>query len=112
MFLYWELDLMGFVRYIVPTLGTLLRMRLLGRNKLKALYGIDDQTDKWLVSWASELSRANWKHVNDVLRQFPHAKCIADTDFSFRVGQNRQCIEVSIMFPLALVVVTDLRYIN
>ena len=87
-------------------------MRLLGRSKLKALYGIDEQTDKWLVSWTSELSRANWKQTKDVLRQFPHAKCTTDTVFSFRVGLHGHCIEVSILFPLALAVVTDLKRIN
>lgn len=87
-------------------------MKLLGRNKLLALYGIDEQTDRWLVSWTAELSRANWKHAKDVLRQFPHAECTADAVFSFRVGLHRHCIEVSIMFPLAIAIVTDLKQIN
>jgi len=87
-------------------------MKLLGRNKLQALYGIDGQTDRWLVSWTSELSRANWKHAKDVLRQFPHAQCTEDNMFWFRVGQNDYCIELSIMFPLDLAVVTNLKRIN
>lgn len=87
-------------------------MKLLGRNKLQALYGIDGQTDKWLVSWTSELSRANWKHAKDVLRQFPHAQCTADNVFSFRVGLHGHCVEILIMFPLDLAVVTNLKRIN
>ena len=87
-------------------------MKLLGRNKLRALYGIDLQTDKWLVSWTSEISRANWKHGNDVLHQFPQARRDTDSVFSFRVGLHDHVIEVSIMFPLAIAVITDLKRIN
>ena len=87
-------------------------MRLLGRNKLQALYGMDEQTDKWVVSWTSELSLANWKYAKDVLRQFPHAECTADTSFLFREELHGYCIEVSIMFPLAIAVITDLKRIN
>ena len=87
-------------------------MKLLGRNRLQALYGLDDQTDKWLVGWISELSRANWRQAKDVLRQFPQARCVADTIFQFRVGPLAQCIEVSMMYPLAVAIVTDLKCIN
>jgi mRNA interferase HigB len=87
-------------------------MKLLGRNKLHALHGIDEQIDKWLVSWVSELSCANWKHSKDVLRQFPYAQCSADGIFLFRIAPYGHCIEVSIMFPLAIVVVTDLKCIK
>lgn len=112
MFPFRELDHAVLFEYSVPIYGTYLRMKLLGRNKLKALYDIDEQTDRWLVSWTSELSRANWKHAKDVLRQFPHAECTADTVFSFRVGMHCYSIEVSIMFPLALAVVSDLKRIK
>ena len=87
-------------------------MRLLGRNKLQALYGADDVTDKWLVSWTSELSKANWKQSSDVLRQFPSAKRISDSVFHFRVGLQVQCIEVAMLFPQALAIVTDLKRVD
>jgi mRNA interferase HigB len=87
-------------------------MKLLGRNRLQALYGLDDQTDIWLRSWVSEISDANWKHPKDVLRQFPQAKCITNGIFLFRPGLRTQYIEVSMMFPLAMAIVTDLKPIN
>jgi len=49
-------------------------MKLLGRNRLGVLYGLDDQTDAWMRSWVSELTHANWKVARDVCRQFPKAK--------------------------------------
>jgi len=87
-------------------------MKLLGRNRLQALYGLDDQTDKWLCSWVSEISNANWKHPKDVLLQFPQARSMTNGIFLFRPGLHSQYIEVSMMFPLAMAIVTDLKPIN
>jgi mRNA-degrading endonuclease HigB of HigAB toxin-antitoxin module len=87
-------------------------MKLLGRNRLQALYGLDNQTDKWLRSWVSEISHANWKQPKDVLLQFPQAKSGTNGTFHFRVGLHSQYVEVSMMFPLAVAIVTDLKRIN
>lgn len=84
-------------------------MKLLGRNRLHPLYGLSDQTDTWLRSWVSEISQANWKHAKDVLRQFPQVRTVADHLFQFRVGPETHWIEVSMMFPLAVAVITDLK---
>lgn len=87
-------------------------MKLHGRNRLQVLYGLDEQTDKWLCSWILEMTHANWKQGKDVLRQFPQAKSVADNVFQFRVGLQSEWIEVSMMFPLAVAIVTDLKRIN
>lgn len=87
-------------------------MKLLGRNRLSPLYGLSDQTDRWIRSWVSEISHANWKHPKDVLGQFPQARSVADHVFQFRVGPESHWIEVSVMFPLAVAVITDLKQKN
>jgi mRNA-degrading endonuclease HigB of HigAB toxin-antitoxin module len=87
-------------------------MKLLGRNRLQPLYGLDEQTDKWLCSWISEISHANWKQAKDVLRQFPQARSVTEGIFHFRVGLRAQSIEVSMTFSPALAVVTDLKHKN
>jgi mRNA-degrading endonuclease HigB of HigAB toxin-antitoxin module len=87
-------------------------MKLLGRNRLRALYGLDDQTDTWMRSWASELSHANWKVAKDVLRQFPRARNVAGDVFQFPVGLHPQCIEVAMIFPQAIALVVDLKSTN
>jgi mRNA interferase HigB len=84
-------------------------MKLLGRGRLRALYGLDDETDAWIRSWVSELSHANWKTAKDVLRQFPRARNIANGVFQFPVGQHPQCIEVAMIFPQAVALVVDLK---
>ena len=87
-------------------------MKLLGRNRLRALYGLDDQTYTWMRSWVSELSHANWKVAKDVLRQFPRARNVANDVFQFPVGQQPQYIEVAMIFPQAIALVVDLKGTN
>lgn len=87
-------------------------MKLLGRNRLRALSGLDDQTDAWMRSWMSELSHANWRMAKDVLRQFPRARNVAGDVFQFPVGQHPQCIEVAMIFPQAIALVVGLKSKN
>jgi len=85
-------------------------MKLLGRNRLEMLYGLDDQTDEWVRNWMSELSHANWKVAKDVLRQFPKAKAVANDVFQFPVNEQPQSIEVAMMFPQAIALVVNLKH--
>ena len=85
-------------------------MRLLGRNRLQALYGLDDPTDKWLVGWTSEILHASWKVPADVQRQFPNAApCGVDNTFLFPVATRQYRIKIAVAFPSGIVLVTDLE---
>lgn len=87
-------------------------MKLLGRNHLQALYGLDDQTDIWMRNWVSELTHANWKTTKDVMRQFPRACNVTNDIFYFPVGQQAKYIEVAMTFPQAIAIVVNLKGIN
>jgi mRNA-degrading endonuclease HigB of HigAB toxin-antitoxin module len=84
-------------------------MKLIGRNRLRSLYGLDDETDAWMHSWVSEVSHANWKIAKDVIRQFPKAKNVEQDIFEFPVGIQPQCIEVVMVFPQAVALVVGLK---
>lgn len=84
-------------------------MKLLGRNKLQLLRGLDTTTDVWLVNWISEVVNASWKHPDDVIRQFPSVTAANADVFLFRVASQPRSIQLSIMFPLSIAVVTDLK---
>ncbi|VCS85332.1 Uncharacterized protein conserved in bacteria [Burkholderia pseudomallei] len=79
---------------------------------MQELSGLDDQTDKWLRAWISEVANANWKQAKDVLRQFPQAKCITDNVIQFRVEPQAAWIEVALSFSLAVAIVCDLKRTN
>jgi hypothetical protein len=87
-------------------------MKLLGRDKLQSLLGLDEQTDKWIRGWMSEVVNANWKDPLDVLHQFPHAKRASSGIFHFRVASQPKLIEVSMTFPKATAIVIDLKNTN
>lgn len=87
-------------------------MKLLGRNRLQALYGRNHPTDTWIRNWICELSRADWMHAKDVLRQFPKARNVADDIFLFPVEQQAQCIEVTMVFTQAVALIVDLKNVQ
>lgn len=87
-------------------------MKLLGRNRLKGLYGLNDQTDIWLANWLSEMTHANWKVGKDVFRQFPKARSLKADVFLFPVGELPDCIEVVITFKQSVALVVGLTHIN
>lgn len=84
-------------------------MRLLGRDRLRVLFGTDELIDAWVRSWVSELCTANWKSAEDVLRQFPRAREIEGDTFEFPISENRQCIHVLMTFThgIALVIAIE-----
>lgn len=84
-------------------------MRLLGRNRLRELYGLDGQTDAWLRGWESELAHANWRAPKDLLRQFPRAKELGADIFDFPLSHRPQLIRVAITFPQAVALVISLE---
>lgn len=84
-------------------------MRLLGRNRLQALYGLDDHTDKWVIGWTSEILHASWKVPADVRHQFPNAVFRADSTFLFPVASQPCGIKIAVAFPSGIVLVADLE---
>lgn len=84
-------------------------MRLLGRNRLRGLYGMDSRTDLWLRGWEAELSHANWKAAIDLRRQFPRAREVAEDIFDFPSPYNQKAIRVAVTFPLAVALVLGLE---
>lgn len=87
-------------------------MKLLGRNRLRTLYGLDEQTDAWMRNWESEMSHATWKAPVDVLRQFPRARTVSNDVFQFPIREQQQCIEVAMTFPQAIALVVALKDTN
>lgn len=84
-------------------------MKLLGRKLLQPLRGLDAETDRWLDSWTSELSRATWKALSDVRQQFPNTFIDKEGIYRFRVATRQEQIEVDFSFPLGIAIINGLR---
>jgi len=87
-------------------------MRLLGRSRLRPLYGHDPQTDLWLRGWESEVSHANWKVARDLLTQFPRARLLGQDTFEFPVAVGQMAITLAVMFPQSVALIDPCRLIK
>lgn len=87
-------------------------MRLIGKNKLDELRGLNDATDKWLAVWIAELTSARWVRPEELLEQFPTAKQRGDCLFLFTVKPSGLAVEVQFAFPqgVALVIGITEKY--
>ncbi|MGJ0489622.1 hypothetical protein [Methylobacter sp.] len=83
-------------------------MHLLGRDKLNRLQKQNQNLDKWLSVWTSELLHARWWSTNDVLNQFPKAQERSNGLFLFQTEPRGYCIKVQIAFPQGIALITDL----
>lgn len=84
-------------------------MKVLGRNRLNHLFGINDQTDIWVRNWLSELSYANWKVHKDVTNQYPRVKYIPSNIFLFPIADQSRYIEVAMTFHQSVALIVSLR---
>lgn len=87
-------------------------MRLLGRERLDRLRGEDEQVEKWVRSWATEVLGAHWKQPSDVRDQFPSARHQGKGLFMFTVGNCNWVISLLISFPQGVALITDLKVEN
>lgn len=80
-------------------------MRLIGKIKLLQLRGINELTDKWLISWMSEVQYARWKQTSEVLQQFPKAQLIGQNRVLFKISPCEYAIQAIIHFPPQIVLI-------
>lgn len=84
-------------------------MVLLGRERLEKLRGLGEQVQKWLLSWAAEITTANWKHAADVRDQFPNVQSSGQGSFVFPVADCGWKICLLIAYPQGVALITELK---
>lgn len=84
-------------------------MRLIGREKLNDLKGLDPEAHKWTKSWASEVAGAQWRRPEDVQAQFPNAKHQGMGSFQFPIGTCPFVIQLRIAFAQGIALISELR---
>lgn len=84
-------------------------MRLVGKEKLRALMCADESARAWVCAWVAELSNANWKQPADVSRQFPNASQSDLGHFVFPISNCNKEVCLQIAFPQGIAVITALQ---
>lgn len=83
-------------------------MRLVGKDMLCPLRKQNEILDRWLSAWIHELGHARWWSPADVLNQFPKAQEHGDGLFLFQTDPKGYYIEVKIVFPQGIALITAL----
>ncbi|KTH94621.1 hypothetical protein ASV14_19765 [Enterobacter cloacae subsp. cloacae] len=83
-------------------------MRLIGKQRLHALSGINCETDVWLSAWTAELTNAYWKDVQSVIDAYPRAQKIDHVSCVFFVcGIKTLAIRVTFQFDRSIALIND-----
>lgn len=83
-------------------------MKLLGIQKLAALKGKSDRLDRWISSWVSELTHANWKRITDVSEQFPSVVVAPGDVYLFSVENTGIELRLKIAFVQGIAIIIEL----
>ena len=82
-------------------------MKLIGRNHLQLISGIDPEIDRWLCAWVSEILNARWKTHHDVVGQYPSVTYRDDGVFWFPVASKRGRVETVLGFQHGIALITS-----
>lgn len=92
--------------YNFPNWENCVTMRLLGRQNLQLLLRSDDFIRKWVLSWVSELTYANWREPSDVVNQFPKVRLSESGHFVFPINNSNKevCIQIAFQQGVAVII--------
>ena len=92
--------------YNFPNWEICVAMRLLGRQNLQLLLCSDDFIRKWVLSWVSELTYANWREPSDVVNQFPKVRLSESGHFVFPINNSNKevCIQIAFQQGVAVII--------
>ncbi len=81
-------------------------MRLIGKEKLLCLRGINDEIDTWLSVWITELSNSSFNQVN-LQDNFPRMVNLENSIFIFPVYSSNYSVEVILCFKRSIALISE-----
>ena len=82
---------------------------LLGKGRLRKLYGINPDINTWLSAWVAEVSYSVWRTSTDISEHFPKVIKVSNDLFSFPVLSSKYSVRVILNFDKGIVLVTDIQ---
>ena len=82
-------------------------MRLIGKEKLLRLRGINDEIDTWVLAWVTELSNASWANQVDLGNSFPNMDSLEGSLFVFPICSSKYSIKVILCFNRSIALITE-----
>jgi mRNA-degrading endonuclease HigB of HigAB toxin-antitoxin module len=81
-------------------------MRLIGKEKLLDLSGINDEIDTWLSVWITELSNSSFNQVT-LRDNFPRMVNIKNSIFIFPVYSSNYSVKVILCFKRSIALISE-----
>lgn len=81
-------------------------MRLIGKEKLFCLRGINDEIDTWLSVWITELSNSSFNQVN-LQDNFPRMVNLENSIFIFPVYSSNYSVKVILCFKRGIALISE-----
>lgn len=74
-------------------------MRIISRKRLRTFWSKHADAEGPLKSWFAETSRATWRTMADIRRDFATASIIDHERVVFNIGGNKYRLVVKVWFP-------------
>lgn len=78
-------------------------MRVIAKRILREFWRIHPDCEQQLKSWYQESSKANWKNLNELKRNFPGASILIDNRVVFNIKGNNYRLIVKINFDYQMI---------
>ena len=83
----------------------IVRVKLVGRDKLTDFAKKHPQARGPIKAWVAEVEAAVWTTMANIKARFPHASILADNHVVFNLGGNKYRLETIMVFASGVVVV-------
>jgi mRNA interferase HigB len=89
----------------VGTIFRLMRMKLVGRDKLEEFARRHGDAGGAIQAWVAEVEAASWKTPQDIRTRYPTASILRENVVVFNIKGNRYRLETVVTYKLQTVLV-------
>ena len=83
-------------------------MKLIGREKLTTLKGINNEIDKWVAIWVMELTKKAWFSHLELEYDYPQMEILEGSSiFIFPVSSSNHTVKVCFYFEKKIALISE-----
>jgi mRNA-degrading endonuclease HigB of HigAB toxin-antitoxin module len=83
-------------------------MRLIGKQRLCSIYGINSEIDVWISAWVAEISNASWCDSEELVEAFPTVRAEDRASYCFPIcGDKGTYIKMAVCFHKGIAVISE-----
>ena len=73
-------------------------MRIFAKKTLREFWTVHSDCEQQFKSWYQEVSKSNWKNINELKSDFPGASVLKNNRICFNINGNKYRLIVKITF--------------